>query len=503
VGKFSLFLFVAITGFTRVGLAQTELPLLGDPALLLDNARWLAAQNKFREPGSDTRAYLDLVTILYDWDNGRPWGKQYAPEATQRLNRFREKVCVDSPALQICQKPLLIDNAADVATAQAALVAPSQIALLEKRLQIRIAPWLLPVRAPIFSLIAARAMSEETISPAYWDLKPEKILVRTYEDEFMADAGNYLAGFENKDVAAMFTVNPDGLAVSDRQLRQRAVDFAAAWKHAIASNRKTKPEHPIASATDIQFQRLFDSNQAQFEKLYQELYKKVAALPEIRRRFESERAQGDYPGEVYQHAAFAQLADLARVQGAYFVLAHNQRKTSARQQALESLLTVQRYASSPQAFALELSTLLEPFASHAFVLDENADNSLAMTFVLENLRVILGLGHYANQALFPKYGVGLINPVLFEGQDLAQIAPEAAEALNGRDFATLDSAEQAEILRLYLEPVPGRVHSVNLIRLGTLFLSNSTAEELHTLAEAIEQRLQNERAVRLTELTTR
>lgn len=490
-------------GFTPASRAQTELPLLGDPALLLDNERWLAAQSKFREPGSDTRAFLDLVTILYDWDNGRPWGKAYAQEATQRLNRFREKICVGTPVLQVCQKPLMIAEAGDVASAQAALVAPAQIAALESRLQIRITPWLLPGRDPVFSLIAARAMHEETIATSFWDLKQENVLIRTYEDEFMADAGNYLAGFDNKDVAAMFTVNPLGLAISDRQLRQRAVDFAAAWKHAIAANLRSKPEHPIVSATEIQFQRLFDADKAHFEKIYQELYKKIESLPEIRRRFEAEHARGDYPGEVYQHAAYTQLHDIARIQGSYFVLAHAQRNTSARQQALESLLTVQRYTSRPQAFALELSTLLEPLASHAFVLDENADNALVMTYVLENLRVILGLGHYAGQTLYPRYGASLNHPIIFASQDFARVAPEAAEVLNGRDFTTLTPQEQAEILRLYLEPLPGRVHTMNLVRLGTLFLSKSTTEELHILAETIERRLQNDRAAQLTDLVNR
>jgi hypothetical protein len=485
--------FLVVLSLVTFSAAADELPLLGDPAELVDNAGWLAAQNKFHESGSETRAFSDLVTILYDWDNGRPWGKEYVPEVNARLGHFRELVCVDAPALAICKTPGIIGSGKDVVLAEESLLNSATIASLSQRWNVKITPWLLPGRDPLFSVIAATSASQENVLAKYWDLSAQRVQISTYFNAIIPDATNYRAGFDSKDVPAMFAVNPSGLAIDDRQLRQRASDFAAAWKHALASNRATPPAHALADANEIQLQKIFDSEQPDFVHAYKDLLAKVADSPDLRIRFERERRDGDYPQEVYQQVAYASLLEMARVQGLYLTLAQSQRlDLSPRQRALESLLTLQRYSSCPQIFALEVTTLLDPFASHGYVLDENTDAALASTFVLENLKALLGMGVYDGQGTFPAMGKGLLNPVLFDD-------PDIAKTLNGRKFASLKVAEQIEILQKYLQPDFGKIRAMAVVRMGTLFLQSATTEELHQLAETIHR--QHANPVEMSRLT--
>lgn len=495
VGKLLLTILLSVTGLVHA----EELPLFGDPALLLDNANWLAKQNKFRELGGETRSYLDLVTILYDWDLQRPWGKNYVPQANGRLSKFREKVCPELPHLPICSKPLALTNAKEVGIAQAALLDGNSIKALEARWSLAITPWFQPGQMPLFNMIAAQSRREESVQTAYWDMRAEQVQLSVYEDEFLPDVLNYRAGFENKDAPALMALNPSGPAINDRHLKQRAVDLAEAWKRAIESNRRRMPEHVLAGASEVQFQKLYDTLSSDFESTYQSLLTKVESLPKIKERFLKERSDSGYPGEVYQHVAYKHLKELVYAQAAYFAQAHTQRANlSARQKALESLLTLQRYNASTQAFAMEMMTLLEPFSSHGFALDQNADNKIAMTYTLENLRAALGLGLYEGKGLFETHGKGLANDVLFDNMNIENTAPEVADLLKGRKIADLKPHEQLEVLQAYLEPVPGQVRAQALLRLGTLFWLNAEKAELKILAENIHERFYGAKPMELT-----
>jgi hypothetical protein len=469
--------------------AAAEIPQdqqFGNPAYLVNYMEWNQENNRFRELGSETRAYLDLVKILYDWDNKRPWDDAYFPEANRRLNAFRSTVCSQLPFLRACKLDISLTDSADIIKLQRLLASSSGMELLEAYLNLEISPWPLPGRAPIFSLLGGKLSGTDSFSPAFWNINPRKIPVRKIQYAFLPDAGNYRAGFDSKDVPAQYSATSSGLMLNDWQISLRAIDMASAWKHAVEANRRHKATNAITDASQLQFQTLFDEQAAEFAKLYLDLRAKVEALPAVRERFEKERAAGDYPEEVYQHLAYKHLEELALVQGGYFVLAADQRKSlSARQQALESLLTLQRYAKNPKFFALELNTLQEPFSSHAYLLDEAIDVPMAMTYVMENLKALLGMDEYAGLESFPKLGRGLMDPELLDSSYLKETAPEVLTELNGRDFAGLEATEQMRILKLYLQPVPGKVRPSALFRMGTLFLGNASAEELRTLADLI------------------
>lgn len=490
------FFFVILFAFicsARTGLAKdmatAPLPQFGDPALLIDNAKWIEAEQNFQAPGSETRTYLNLVTILYDWDNQRPWGNNYVSEANLRLQAFRTAACADlKAAISICRRPEAIRNGDDVATAEHDLQAQETISALKKRWNLTISTWPIAGHELLFSMVAASTSHEQISTAQYWNFQPEEQSTRILEDVILPDAANYLAGFAEKSAPTSLVTDTHGFSIDDRQLRQHAVDFAAAWKHAIVSNRYHAPANPIVDATEIQFQNLFDRQADQFANLYPQLLKKVEDLPDIRRRFESERTVSDYPEEIYQHVSYQLLSELVRVQGSYFALASHQRKgVSPRQQSLESLLTLQRYSSVPQVFAMELSTLMQPFSSHAYVLDQYADLNLVTTYVLENLKAILGLEPYRDKGIFPSGAKGWSHPALFDYPDFSADAPEVSEALNGKKLAELPESAQLQILKMYLEPAPGKIRAQAVFRMGALFLQSATPEELHQLAELIER----------------
>lgn len=465
----------------------TTAPKFGDPALLIDNDTWFRQQNEFYQRDSETRAYADLVAILYDWDNQRPW-KNYVVEATRRLTHFREKVCADL-AISICRKPGLLSGAQDVAAAQLALFEPATMALFEKRWNVRITPWILPGRDPQFSMIVAKSTREDILRSAYWDMQPRSVVLTSFETEMFADAPSYRAGFDNRDAHTTIAMNPEGTAINDRKLKQTAVNFAAEWKREARIPVDPKA-HIIASAPQLQFRKLLELRRDEFERLHAELHPRIAHIPQIAKRFAVDLENGNFAEEIYQHVAYEMLLDLTRIQAVYLTMAQTQRThLSQRQKTLESLLTLQRYAKYPEIFAMEMTTLIEEMNTRSYTLSQNVDARTASTFVIENLRAVLGLGHYEGKALFPKMGAILKNPVLFEADDIAAVAPEAVKALNGRKYTSLSDEEQAEVLRLYLEANAGLIRPRALMRMGTLFFANARREELRALAELIHQRI--------------
>ncbi|MFO1109883.1 MAG: hypothetical protein U1E61_11910 [Bradyrhizobium sp.] len=468
--------------------SNPALPRLGNPAHILDNAAWLKEYQSFSAPGSETRAYSDLVTILYDWDNGRPWGKEYFTEANRRLRDFRELIC-EATALKICALPDMLTSASDVAAAEASLVDPESMAALEKRWNVKITTWPLPGREPSFTLLVARNSRQEKQTTAFWDLQPRDITVTTYYDELLPEATGYRAGFESQDSPAMIAVRPAELLVNDRQMRLRAAELANVWKHGVVSIRRIPYASALGDAGSIQLLKLFAEQANEFARLYASLRATVASVPQIAARFDAERTRGDYPEEVYQHVAYAQLSSLARTQGLYFALAAEQRPgMSVRARALESMLTLERYGEAPGMLASELLSLLQPSLGRAYVLDENADRALATAYVAANLKAVLGLDQYADRGIYPAGSHGLFEREIFESQGLKTESPRAAEALGGRKIASLGPQEKLQILRLYLEPVPGRVSCTATVRLGILFLLHASQEELQRLAGLVKQR---------------
>ena len=468
---------------SSVALAKIpDADLFNNPALLIDYQRWIQENNQFTAPGTDRRLFVDLVKIAYDWDLQRPWGDAFFPEATKRLKAFQAQVCDVTLKQDVCKLGSLT-KAEDVPVLQAALRSVDLRKELGKRWGIRIIAWCLPLHDCGFSFLAGVDGGQETLSASFWKLKADPLALHRLEFELVPDRDNYRAGFDSKEVPALLAQSDGGAFVNEWQTKQRAITLATTWKNAVSHPRSSMD--PIIDAVEVQFQRMSEEQRSVFEKTYSDLRKAVEGHPTLVQRFEAEKAAHQYPDEVYQSIVHGEFMDILRIEAGYFHLATKQRVlTSERQKAMESLLTLQRYTQSPSMFAMELTTLLDPFSSHASVLDQNADFGLAATYVTENLNAILGLDIYAGAPLFPHIGAGLKNAALFNETILKNQAPEVLVKLAGRDFVSLEVAEQLNILRLYLAP-SGKSKTMALMRMGTLFLSTASAAELRELAGVI------------------
>lgn len=462
--------------------------VLGSPALLADYASWGKQIAAFGEGGSETQLFRDLVEIVYDRDINRPWGADFYPTANRRFRAFRTKLCPAIRTLATCALRAELVTDADITRLGQSLQDPASLAALGARWKLEITRWNLPLREPGFSLVAGPATESLAHPASYWSMSPAPAQF-TFVMRLMGDAPSYAEGFESRLAATILAFPAEGrVAVNDWLLRDRAMDFAADWKRAIEARRNGRVKHPIFDAKEMQFGHMFDGQAAEFTRVYAEQRALVSDKAEIVARFEKERGDGDFPEETYQRVAYDQLREIAVRMGDYFTLAAGQRRnTGAIQQSLEMMLTLQRYSTNPQAFVMELTTVMEPLMSHAFVIDETVNATIAQTYTLEHLKALIGLDDYAKQPLFPRLGQGLLTPELFDDYFLTEYAPEVKAALKGRPFSSLSGDEQRQVLGIYLRPVPGKIRMMGLYRLSVAWLNAAGTDELRELADRIHE----------------
>lgn len=465
--------------------------VLSSPALLIDYHSFSRDSERFNRRGTESRAVRDLVEILYDWDNNRPWGADYFPEANARLKAFRETVCAplapQLPAPVACLRPAILWGAAEVKQLQAAMLDPASLATIATTLGFEVSPWVLPFRENAFNLVIGAKGEEYSQRAKFWNIPESSVPWKTVRHTLVNDKDNYRAGFEQKDFPALLSYGAGGgMLLNDWLLRLRALGFAADFKHAVGSSRRWNPANPIVDAKERLFLALFAAHGPELEAFHATLLPKVTAHPEHLSRWEKDRAEGDFAEELYQQLSYKYLRELTQLQGSYFAVAKEARKhISPRQQALESLLTVQRYHSAPRFLAMEMLTLMEPLTSHAYVLDAAADMALAQAFTMEQLKALLGIDNYQGEALYPAIGGALAHPELFRESYLDEYAPDIKKELAGRDFLKLDSAEQIRILTLYLIPAPGKYRPQALYRVSALWLGTASDADLRKLADVV------------------
>ncbi|MGZ3712673.1 MAG: hypothetical protein ACXVBE_12995, partial [Bdellovibrionota bacterium] len=149
-----LIYFLSLLLLSSAAQAYTPSPdLMASPALLEDYVAWSARNSAFSASGSETRAFLDLVEILYDRDSNRPWGAEYFPEANRRLTQFRSTACkaISVPA---CFLPNSLLNDSDLTNLEQSLLEPATLAALGAHWNLVLVPWIQPAREPSFSLVA-------------------------------------------------------------------------------------------------------------------------------------------------------------------------------------------------------------------------------------------------------------------------------------------------------------------------------------------------------------
>lgn len=467
--------------------------LLGSPALLGNYVEWAKAQDGFSAPGSETLAFRNLIYAVYNTQVGYDANEMASLDA--QLKQLRSQVCGPSAGFAFCQLPAKIADATDIAKLGESLLNENLAQALEKRWGMPVSLVQLP-NTPNQSFnfeVGPQAASGQSTAQ-YWDMSPTQ--VRWFSiTPVLSDIASYSAGVnDGSEVPAMFALSNSGIVVNDWQLRTRVMRFAHQWKDVMERNPPGTLPDPIVAPTEFQLTMLFNENQNLFDSTYLTLLSVVNGVSDVSARFISERSTGRYPEEVYQHVAYHLFVEMLSVQSSYYQLAQKQRtRTSDRQKALESLLTLQRYLKSPRLLLVELQTLSAPLMSHATLMDQTVNFDSAEAYSFEQLRVVLGLDNYANTNYFARFGYSLLNDGLFNPSYLKANAPNIYQELLQPDgtckrIGDLPVADQIRLLNSYLRDDKGQVTLVALTRVMSAYLARIHAVDLRAIAEIIHQK---------------
>lgn len=486
--------------FNRVLALFVSLGLLTIPALaqhfddhqiepLIDAPQWAKESNEYLMRGSETLAYHKLVTIVYDWEIGRPWGEAYFPEAQNRLADFRDKVCTgynligtQSKLPLICNYPLTVKNQSDVIALAESLKDAVSRKWLEQRWGLKIHSVILPNKPDSFNIIAFSSEATESGPVKFWDLKTQNVTMSTVFPLEM-DVGSYYDGYKNINFPSQMYFSAKKIILNDLQLRFRALKFGNDWHQAIMRQNKSLQLNPIFDSIDIQFNQLYIESIDIFESVFQKTKLNKTASPTF-----DIKGNKNYPQEVFQHVAYQMLKEIMWIQGAYFSVSINQKpEMNSGHRALKALLTLQKYALSWRMFLLELQTRAAPLNSHAAVLDQMFNETLAGIYDSELIRAVLEEDVYSSYGLFDKMGYTIVSNSLFEEPYLSESKPRIYKELKsiGVDFKDLDQKSQIRLLKEYIHTQDGKIDRIALARIGAVFKVNITENDLRQLAQII------------------
>ncbi|MGE3684473.1 MAG: hypothetical protein AB7G93_22370 [Bdellovibrionales bacterium] len=496
-------------GSTAMGLAlvvgsysaqavQLSPELVKSKALLIDFVTWANSYTTRFESGSEQRAMKELIEIIYDLEIERPWGEAYFPEAQKRLVTLRSMVCPALTNTRLCHVPEQLNTAASVG-ALADVLADSTIRdALQKRWNLAIYPLAMPGSGLPYDFWAAPVdliTSEHSESTKYWTMDP-KPSVWTKIVPLVSDVRSYWAGFSQQDHPSLFALTNDSeILINDFLLRDRAMKLAQVWKFRIARNHDAPLTNAVFQAEEMQWQQLFDENETTFNQAYESLLAKVSDDATVKARFLKERNNEDFPEEVYQQVAYELLLDLVKVESSFYERAQSERPdASDRQLALEMMVTLQRYAKSSRLYHLEVYRRANLIASTAAVLDQTVDPYLAITYLLEQVKAILGMEKekYESLNLFPRYRRAVWDNELFDARYMKEYQPELLSAIMKEHgslskLASLPAEEQKEILKQYLFTPNGKLNPTGFYRVAGLLSTRLKPKDSRELAEIVHE----------------
>ena len=471
-------------------LAYSPSPeLMQSPVLLVDYVVWVAENDEYSKAGSVSRAFRELIELVYDQQIGRPWGDQFYPEMQRRVQALRELVCVGGYQGRICAQPAVLAHDKDLLILQQVLADRDVLNDLEQRTGLKLQLVAYPSSPVPFHILANKQQTTESNDVIYWNMLKRKVSWTFKSPVFIADADTYAGGFERRESSSHFGFSGPGMiAINDWTLRNRVMKFAGLWK---MLNELTG--HSLNDPKETLLKGLFADYQDTFEKIYFQLLPQVNGHESTLARFVKERAEGSYPEEVYQHVAYGLARETLLHHSGYYNLSRGQRIfTEPRFIALESLLTLQRYNSSWRFFLFEIFARSDIFSNYTVVIDQTINPPLAMTYLMEQLKTILELDVYAGSGLFARLGYSLVKQEIFSADYLKQNVPALYEKLqdgNGgiKDIKQLPIEEQRQVLTTYLFPsgVTGKTNSSGFYRLNAVFVTQIRETDLRFIAETI------------------
>ncbi|MEZ0315229.1 MAG: hypothetical protein ACAI38_25940 [Myxococcota bacterium] len=461
--------------------------LLRSPAYLLDYRPWAADNARMNERGSPLRAYRDLVFMVYDHYVSRPYEQgAYYPALQERLDAFRHHFGNGSAATPV---PERVTDEAGVYALAAALSDAQFLGDLRTRHGMTVRPIIFPNSPHTFDLQATAREQSESDRVSFFNLPPRDVRW-IYTTPVMNGVDSYYAGFFQREFPGHFAMGPDGVVIDDVFLRQRVLRFAETWKFGVRPGTEGRV-NPLTNTDAIQLRGLREAHRADLDTAYDRLLAQVASAPATHARFLRERAAGDYPIEVYQHVAYAHFRDIVRTQSGFYAASLGQRRNVREGElALESVLAVQRYSPSWRFAMLDLTTQSQPFSASAIALDQMVNPRLALGYMTEQVRAILGDGAYAGDRLFERIGYAVAADELFLTHDLREQHPAAYQALLSADgrlrrLSELTRDEQLAVLRTYLSNGQGGYNAISVVRLRAVFAARIREEDARALADAV------------------
>lgn len=462
--------------------------LLNSPALLADYAAWVRDFDAVTERGTATRAYRELTIALYEHALNPRQDERYWTDLNAKLATFRQHFGDSGVTL-----PAEVRDAAGVLRLGDALVDRRMVELMRDRYGVNVHPVTYLNSPRDFDLLMSRRDAQSERTARLWDMQPHAVRT-TFATPVQRGVDAYRAGIAMSTFPGLFAMGREGVVIDDWLLRDRAMAFAHAWKRSLDGSAGDPLTHPIADAVDLQYRMLRDESRAELDAAYDRLLPLVAGEPQVRARFARERAAGDYPAEVYQHVAYANLRAMLQLQGDFYVSALAERpETSQRQLGLQSLLTLQRYTPAWRYFMTELSTQSQPLFARAAVIDQVADPVLAFTYVAEQLKAILGSEVYAQDDLYDRMRYAILADELFEPRYLREYQPAIHQELlqpdgSLRRVSEMPRADQIRLLRQYMTNPNGTTSATGIVRMRSVLTSRVREDDVRRLAEVIYSR---------------
>lgn len=398
---------LAVGGAPNLGLTlpapQAFVPdtsLANSPALLANYTDWVRDFDAVTARGSAARAFRELTIALYERTLEGPRNERAFADFNTKLAELRRHLCAGEAP--VCTLPERVNDDLELQAIADVLTSPRVIEAMRTRYGVDVQPITFLNSQRTFDLLMSRRVEHDKRNVDLWGMAPRDVQT-TFATPVQRSVDSYRASIERSTFPGIFAMGREGVVIDDWLLRDRAMAFAHTWKTSTAINDGEPLQHPISDANDIQYRRLRDELRGEFDAAYEQLLPRTSGDAEVRARFERERAEGDYPAEVYQHVAYTHLREMVRLQSGFYVLALAERPdASPRQMALESLLTLQRYTPAFRFFLAELASQSQPIFARAAVIDQMADPMLAFTYVTEQLRAILGEDVYAGDDLYDR-----------------------------------------------------------------------------------------------------
>ncbi len=480
--------------------ALADNDVLNSPVQIVDYAKVLKVIDSL-DGNPKMKAVSGLVSIIYDAYLERPW-PNILTEADARWQHVRAEFC---PALKnLCALPEKADTEEHFAAIVNGLN-PAVMSELQAALRKEAAPgyfdMIFPVAGePIFSALLSGEETEKKFSELHvWDMSAKNLTLKEKEYLFVSDILTYVTGFGNGEQSSAYVFRTaDGAALNLDLVIVQALNYAKIWKQKVTSVR-LKPElgkDPGLYSEAYIYSQAFQRNANRFAEIYKELSEKLKTIPADRAgntaaRFAAERANGDYPEEVYQAVVYEIFRGILSSQAKYFMVAPKTRAGgNFKKQVWESLLTVQ--AENDPQLVLYFASLESIFPLNG-ILNQFVNPRVAPAFFYEEIKAVLDEGEFAGKNAYSHYSYLLKAPELLEADFLESDAPEVYNALLDpttkklKDIFSLSEAEQKRVWHLYVYGKDGKIQVRPLFRIINALITRITQDDGQALAKYVHE----------------